>query len=113
MEPGSRSHVRFLAREALDKPLDLIIPENLRARHWDGFHRVMKTGETKYETGCLSAPGQRKDGTRISLEFSMSMVRNASGAAVGCTAILRDVTARWQKDKELRNRVKELEEKLK
>jgi signal transduction histidine kinase len=41
------------------------------------------------------------------------MVRNASGEAVGCTAILRDVTARWQKDKELRNRVKELEEKLK
>ena len=111
--PAAEAMFGFSAREALDKPLDLIIPENLRARHWDGFHRVMKTGETKYATGCLSAPGQKKDGTRISLEFSMSMVRNASGEAVGCTAILRDVTARWQKDKELRNRVKELEEKLK
>jgi PAS domain S-box-containing protein len=111
--PAAEAMFGYAAREALGKPIDLIIPDNLKARHWKGFHRVMKTGRTKYVTDSLSAPGQRKDGTRISLEFSVSIVRNDSGEVVGCTAILRDVTTRWQEDKELRNRVKELEEKLK
>jgi len=71
----------------------------------------METGETKYKTGLLSSPGQRKDGSRISLEFSMSIVRDEHGGIAGCSAILRDITARWQKEKELKERLKALEER--
>jgi PAS domain S-box-containing protein len=100
----------FSAAEAVGRSLDLIIPENLRARHWDGYYRVMETGETKYKTGLLSSPGVCKDGSRISLEFSMSIVRDESGEIAGCSSIIRDVTARWQKEKEMRERLKALEE---
>lgn len=95
--------------EAVGRSLDLIIPENLRKRHWDGYFRVMATGETKYRTGLLSAPGIRKDGTRLSLEFSMVLLRDEGGAMEGCGAVMRDVTERWQKEKALKERLAALE----
>ena len=98
--------------EAVGQSLDLIIPGNLRARHWDGYRQVMASGETKYKTGLLSAPGVRKDGSRVSLEFSMILLRDEAGAMVGCASIMRDVTERWQKEKELKERLAACEIKL-
>ena len=92
----------YTAAEALGKSLDLIIPENLRARHWDGYWRVMNSGETKYKTGLLSAPGLRKDASRVSLEFSMILLHDSSGAISGCGTIMREVTERFQREKELK-----------
>ena len=100
------------AAEAVGQSLDLIIPENLRGRHWEGYERVMATGETKYQTGLLAAPGLRKDGSRVSLEFSMVLLRDASGALQGVAAIMRDVTAHWQKEKELKERLTSCEKRL-
>ena len=40
----------FSQSEALGRSLDLIIPERLRGRHWDGFHKTMQTGHTRYGT---------------------------------------------------------------
>lgn len=91
--------------EAVGQSLDLIIPENLRSRHWEGYWRVMASGETKYKTGLLSSPGVRKDGSRISLEFSMVLLRDEQGAMQGCASIMRDVTERWKKEKELKERL--------
>lgn len=107
---GAERLFGFTAAEAVGHSLDIIIPENLRGRHWEGYHRVMATGETKYKTGLLSAPGVHKNGSRISLEFSMSTVRDENGGIVGCASIIRDVTIRWQQEKELRARLKALEE---
>ena len=98
--------------EAVGQSLDLIIPENLRARHWEGYWRVMATGETKYKTGLLSSPGIRKDGSRVSLEFSMVLLRDEAGAMVGVGSIMRDVTERWKKEKELKDRLSACEAKL-
>ena len=100
------------AAEAVGQSLDLIIPENLRKRHWEGYWRVMAAGETKYQTGLLSSPGIRKDGTRVSLEFSMVLLRDATGGMQGCASIMRDVTERWKKEKELRERLAACEVKL-
>ena len=110
---GAELMFGITSEEAVGQSLDLIIPEKLRGRHWDGYHRVMETGETKYKTGLLTAPGIRKDGGRVSLEFSMTIVRDANGAIIGCSSILRDVTARWQKEQEMSERLKNLEERLK
>ncbi|NJD90931.1 MAG: PAS domain S-box protein [Geobacter sp.] len=99
-------------QEALGKSLDLIIPENLRARHWEGYWRVMASGETKYKTGLLSSPGIRKDGSRVSLEFSMVLLRDAAGQLYGCASVMRDVTQRWQQEKQLKERLVACEAKL-
>ncbi len=98
------------AAEAVGQSLDLIIPENLRNRHWEGYRRVMVSGETKYKTGLLSSPGVRKDGSRVSLEFSMVLLRD-EGEMAGCASIMRDVTERWRKERELKERLTALEAK--
>ncbi|WP_298267663.1 PAS domain S-box protein [Geobacter sp.] len=107
--PAAERMFGFTAAEAVGSSLDLIIPENLRARHWEGYRQVMATGETRYGTKLLTAPALRADGGRISTEFSMALVRDASGAVAGSGAIIRDVTERWQKEKELKARLAELE----
>ena len=102
----------YTPEEALGQSLDLIIPERLRQRHWDGYHRVMATGETKYGRELLAVPGVRKDGTRISLEFSIAMLRDEAGNVLGIAAILRDVSERFEHDRALRARLTELEAHL-
>jgi len=97
---------------AVGQSLDLIIPENLRARHWEGYWRVMASGETKYKTGLLSSPGIRKDGSRVSLEFSMVLLRGEEGGVKGCASIMRDVTQHWLKEKDLRVRLTACETSL-
>jgi PAS domain S-box-containing protein len=102
----------WTAAEATGQSLDLIIPTNLQGRHWAGWDRVMETGVTRYGTEPLTAPGETKDGRRISLEFSIVMLKEGDspdGAVEGVAAVLRDVTARWEKDRELRRRLRDLE----
>jgi PAS domain S-box-containing protein len=103
--PGAERIFGHSAAEAVGKSLDLIIPENLRARHWEGYHHVMRTGRSRYGEGdLLAVPGLRKDGTRVSLEFTVAMIRDAAGEMAGIAAILRDVTARFDEMKALRKR---------
>ena len=109
---GAERMFGYSAAEAVGQSLDLIIPENLRARHWQGYFRVMETGQTKYLTERLTSPGARKDGSRLSLEFSMVLLRDDQGGIEGCATIMRDVTARWQKKKELKERLASCEAKL-
>ena len=102
----------FTAQEAIGQSLDLIIPERLRQRHWDGYNKVMATGETRYGRELLSVPGLRKDGGRISLEFSITLFRDERGDPTGIAAILRDISERFEKDRALRQRLAELEAQL-
>jgi PAS domain S-box-containing protein len=108
--PGAARIFGFDATDAMGKSLDLIIPENLRARHWQGFHRVMATGQSRYGDGdLLSVPALTKDGRRISVEFTIVMLHDEHGTAVGMASIMRDSTARFEEMKSLRRRIVELE----
>src|SRR5262249_45967918 len=92
--------------EAVGQSLDLIIPENQRARHWAGYTEVMRTGKSRYSEGAmLAVPALRKDGKRISLEFTIVPLKDATGAMQGMVAVLRDVTARFEELRDLRKRV--------
>lgn len=106
---GAELMFGYPAEEAIGKSLDLIIPDNLRERHWDGYHRVMEDGESRYSTQMLSAPALRKDGSRISTEFSMVMVKDSGEKVLGVAAVIRDVSSRWTREKELKDRIRELE----
>jgi PAS domain S-box-containing protein len=98
--------------EILGRSLDLIIPERLRARHWKGYHEVMASGVTRYGDEVLAVPALRRDGRRISIEFTVLLVRDDAGDLIGTAALIRDVTARWEKERELKKRLAELEAKL-
>ena len=97
----------FAAEEAVGQSLDLIIPERLRARHWDGWRHTIATGESRYSGGdTLSVPALRKDGAQISVEFTISAVRDAAGEITGLAAVMRDITARFEELKALRKQVR-------
>ncbi len=106
---GAENIFGYSAAEATGQILDLIIPEKLRIRHWEGYHKVMASGSTHYGGELLAVPAMRKDGARISVEFSIVLIRSSSEKVLGSAAILRDVTARRQKEKELKDRLTALE----
>jgi PAS domain S-box-containing protein len=106
--PGAGRIFGFAADEAVGRSLDIIIPERLRARHWDGYRAMMASGESRYAGGdTLSVPALRKDGAQISVEFTLVAVQDASGATSGLAAVMRDVTARFEESKALRRQLRE------
>jgi PAS domain S-box-containing protein len=108
---GAEAIFGYTAAEVLGQPLELIIPERLRDQHRHGFHRVMATGVTQYDRKLLAVPATRKDGSRISLEFTVVLIRGVNRDILGIAAILRDVTARWEREKTMRARMAFIEEK--
>lgn len=110
---GAERIFGFSQSEALGKSLDLIIPENLRKRHWDAYSHTMKTGQTRYGAGdLLAVPAVRKDGVRISIEFSILPLRDRQGNMTGVAAILRDVSERFGETKALREEVASLRKRI-
>jgi len=96
----------YAEAEALGRPLDIIIPENLRERHWQGYRATMRTGQSRYGDGqLLSVPAVRKDGARISVEFTIVPFTDDSGQMVGIAAIMRDTTARFEELRALRRQL--------
>jgi PAS domain S-box-containing protein len=96
----------FTEQEAMGQSLDIIVPAGPRDRHWHGYHETMRTGQTRYGDGqILAVPAVRKDGTRLSVEFTIVPFTGEDGKMAGIAAIMRDVTARFE---ELRTLRKEL-----
>jgi PAS domain S-box-containing protein len=106
---GAEEIFGYTKEQARGKSLDLIIPEKLRQRHWEGYHTVMKTGETRYGKELLKVPAIRKDGTRLSVEFTIMLIRDPREEIVGIAAIIRDVTERWMQEREMKQKIKLLE----
>ncbi len=109
---GAEMVFGFTAAEAVGQSMDIIIPERLRARHWDGYRETMETGVTRYGHGdLLAVPAARRDGATISIEFTIQVLRDGEGRLASIVAIIRDVTKRFQREKEMGRRLKELEAK--
>lgn len=106
---GAETMFGYRADEVIGRDLAVIIPEKLRDRHNQGYRRVMATGVSRYATELLAVPGLKKDGSRISLEFTITLIKDDAGATLGAAALIRDVTARWQRDRDLKKRLAELE----
>ena len=99
------------ASEAIDlgQSLDLIIPERLRKRHWDGYNETMHSGVTKYGTTLLRVPAAHRDGTSMSIAFTVAMLHAPDGKPAAVAAVIRDETSRFNEDRALRKRLAELE----
>lgn len=106
--PAAERIFGFTAAEALGQTLDLITPERHRRRHWDGYAKSMRTGTTRYGAQTLRVPAIRKDGSQLSIAFTVGMVRDAADRVTGIVAVIRDETERWTEEKRLRQRVAEL-----
>lgn len=102
----------FTASEAIGQRLDIIVPERFREAHWAGFSRALAEGDTKYRGQALPTRSARKDGTDIYVELTFAIVKDADGAVAGALAHARDISERWAKEREQRQRLRDLEQRL-
>ena len=110
---GAETLFGFSAREALGSNLDIIIAERFRRAHWDGFYAAMTSGHTRHGAQVRTTRAVHKDGRKLYVELSFSVVVNEAGAVLGSAAVGRDGTARHVSDGALRTRLTDLEEKTK
>jgi len=92
---GAERIFGYLKDEAIDKSLDLIIPTNLRERHWERFYEVMDSGVSKYsDSDLLKVPAINKNGDKIFIEFTITIIKDKNNKILYCFSIIRDVTDR-------------------
>jgi PAS domain S-box-containing protein len=94
----------FTEQDAVGQSLDLIIPQGQRQRHWDGYNKTLATGETRYGSDVLRVPALHKEGRPLSIAFTVALLHGP-----GIVAVVRDDTVRWQAERALKARVRELE----
>jgi PAS domain S-box-containing protein len=103
---GAERMFGYARNEALGQTLDIIIPERFRARHWDAFHVMMRTGQSRYADGAmLAVPGLRRDGSSISIEFTIAPMLDANNQVTGLVSVIRDVTGTFEQLRALRKEV--------
>lgn len=107
--PAAERMFGYTESEALGKSLDLICPERLRKRHWDGYHKSMETGETRYGNDVLKVPAVHKDGRSMSIAFTVAMLYAPDGKVGAIAAVIRDETGRFNEERALKKRLAELE----
>jgi PAS domain S-box-containing protein len=108
---GAETIFGYTATEALGQSLDLIIPEKLRERHWQGYHQTMLSGQSRYGAKLLSVPALCRNGRQVSSEFCIVLLRNESEEVLGVAAIMRDASEAWTREKVLKERLASLEKK--
>jgi PAS domain S-box-containing protein len=109
---GSARIFGYSTEEAIGQNLDIIIPEKLRERHWKGYFQTMATGYTRYGDKLLAVPAIHRDGQRLSIEFSVALLRDDADQIVGISAIMREVSERRNAERELRAKISELESRV-
>lgn len=97
------------AEAALGHTLDLIIPERFHEAHWTGYDRALTARATKYVGRSLPTRALRAGGEQITVELSFAILLGPDGEATGALATARDITARFEADRELRRRLRDLE----
>ena len=107
--PSATRMFGFTEAEALGKSLDIIIPQRQQQRHWDGYHKTMETGITKYGNDVLRVPAVHKDGHTLSIAFTVAMLHTPDGKISAIVAVVRDESARFAEDRALKKRLTELE----
>lgn len=107
--PAAERMFGFSPAEALGQSLDLIIPERQRQRHWDGYQKTMESGHTKYGHDVLRVPALHKDGRPLSIAFTVAMLHTPENKVSAIVAIVRDETVRWNEERVMRQRLRELE----
>jgi PAS domain S-box-containing protein len=99
---GAESVFGFPAADVLGKSLDVIIPEELRKRHWESYGKAIAADKTKSGSRVLTTRSLHRDGRRLYVDLSFTIIVDDAGHAEGALAIGRNVTERYLADKALR-----------
>jgi PAS domain S-box-containing protein len=90
----------YSREDLLGKPVEILIPEELRATHTRHRSTYWTHPSTRPMGSGLKLYGQRNDGSKFPVDISLSPVKSDNGFRV--TAIIRDITEREQIEDRLR-----------
>jgi len=107
--PAATRIFGYSEAEALGNTLDLIVPERQRHRHNEGCRKSMETGITRYGTSLLKVPALHKDGSMLSIAFTVGMLFDEDQKVNGIVATIRDETERFAQERALKKRISDLE----
>ncbi len=85
--PGAEALFGYPSAEAVGKSLDLIIPERMRTRHWDGFRQAMGEGGGARGQAAATLPVVRKDGAVLPLSARFVALHDPRDLALGAVGI--------------------------
>jgi PAS domain S-box-containing protein len=102
----------FPAAEAIGADLNFIIPEPFRDAHWKGFDHALEAGDTKFRGQSLPTRALHARGHEFYVELSFAIVRDETGAVIGALAHARNITDRFERDRQQRRKLRELEAEL-
>ena len=102
----------FEPGDAIGKDLNIIIPDSFQDAHWKGYDRAMGDKVTKYIGQSLPTKARRADGEEIYVELSFAIVLDDAGQAAGALAQARDITERFNRDRDNRRKMRDLEQQL-
>jgi two-component system, sensor histidine kinase and response regulator len=97
----------YPAKEALGRPLTLLMPERFQEQHLAGFQRFLATRQSRIIGKTLELVARNKAGKEFPIEISIANWETPEGSFF--TAILRDITTRKDADDVLKRRTAELE----
>lgn len=100
------------AEAAIGQNLDMIIPEGYREAHWTGYDRALGDRVTKFVGQALATKSMNAAGEPIYVELSFAIVLGDDGVAIGALAHARDITERFQQERENRRKLRDLEKEL-
>ena len=110
--PAAARLFGYTRDEAMGQSLNLITPPRHQKRHWDGYHKTMQTGQTKYGHDVLKVPAVHKDGHALSIAFTVALLHSADKKVSSIVAVIRDETDRFAEERNLRKQLTELEGQL-
>jgi PAS domain S-box-containing protein len=97
----------YPAKEALGRPLTLLMPERFQEQHLAGLQRFLATGQSRIIGKTIELVARNKAGKEFPIEISIANWETPEGNFF--TAILRDITTRKDADAVLKRRTAELE----
>ncbi len=80
----------YSQQDAAGNGLDIIIPEHLRAAHWNGFHKAISCGHTEHGSRALKTRATQKNGKKLYCTLAFSIVKNEAGMVIGAMATARE-----------------------
>ena len=83
----------YLPEEAVGRTLDIIVPEDLRHAHWDGFHTAVASGHTKHSGRAMKTRATHKTGQKVYVSLAFSVVKDRDDKVLGAMATAREFIA--------------------
>jgi len=75
------------ASDAIGRTLDLIVPEEYRGQHWQGFRHAMDAGAANLDGQSTEIPVKCRDGTITVFPGAFMLLRDAQKKVIGAMVI--------------------------